>query len=822
MLSEIMSGDESREFMKKVSGDTRGHTRKVADGKVVAKQWGGNDMYRTVEVHWTFTHEGTIHTIEQKSTAHWDDLVKWHPSEKAGPSKPAPKTKPKKKAKGKGPQPVVQVGAVSSDESEPDLRVEKAPRKRRRPGNTTPPKKGAGRTVRPDQDTDEDEPELLDGTTVDALAGSPDDIGTTDVEDYIDASDDSGSDSEAGTGEDYATDTAAPEIPGFLGDADFSDGGDLEPGQRQKETGAKPGPAFRQNAEPSNYLRLLLTFWSDEQVDKVIDQSHLYAKQEQAKSASNRGRPYTKLTKSRFWLYLALVMIMGVFPRSCKKDYFRTFNVGGVRYPSLSDHGMGLTEFEQITRYLHFNDNSKDPGTDKMYKVKPLVDDFNRWAARAYQMGKHICIDEAMFPFSGRAPCKQYLPLKPKKRGLKIWCLNDSVTGYFYHIKPYRGRHEAAERPEGYKVGEWAVMGLMLGVASLGQFAALRKGSILYTDRYFTTVSLARMLFSLGFLMVGTCTTKPKKKKKKKAEEEEEEEVEEEEVVGRTKEGTSSGFPSKHAFTHSTLRWKGEREWGQYQGKGEESEMVLTALCQQDTKPVGYISTAFGPGMATKQVKRKSKSDGNVVKYVASAISKFYNKMMGGVDLGDQYRAGRFAIRFFSRKWTTMFFWNIVQMILVNTYIIELHRNPELDHKEYVLDLVGNILEHVKTLEKQEGGKKRPRAPSKHDGRMEGRHFPEKIGDSPTKTFRVKEGTKAAALGRQCRVCKLQSVLTPSGRNVETTFQCGDGCMHRGEPVALCVDPCFRIWHTQHLDGENTKHTRKTSTKAVVIGGGSS
>jgi hypothetical protein len=95
--------------------------------------------------------------------------------------------------------------------------------------------------------------------------------------------------------------------------------------------------------------------------------------------------------------------------------------------------------------------------------------------------------------------------------------------------------------------------------------------------------------------------------------------------------------------------------------------------------------------------------------------------------------------------------------------------------------------------------------PSKHDGRMEGRHFPEKIGDSPTKTFNTSKGTKPAALGRQCRVCKLQGVLTPSGRNVETTFQCGDGCMHRGEPSALCVDPCFRIWHTQHLDGENTK-----------------
>ena len=100
---------------------------------------------------------------------------------------------------------------------------------------------------------------------------------------------------------------------------------------------------------------------------------------------------------------------------------------------------------------------------------------------------------------------------------------------------------------------------------------------------------------------MGTCTTKPRRKKKKGGDSDgDEEEGEQEEAVGRSTETTSSGFPLKFAFTHSTTRHKGEREWGQYirewatQGVAT-LVMVITVLCQQDTKPVGYISTAFGP-----------------------------------------------------------------------------------------------------------------------------------------------------------------------------------------------------------------------------------
>ena len=39
-------------------------------------------------------------------------------------------------------------------------------------------------------------------------------------------------------------------------------------------------------------------------------------------------------------------------------------------------------------------------------------------------------VDEAMIPFQGRSSLKQYLPKKPVKHGIKVWCLADSSNGY--------------------------------------------------------------------------------------------------------------------------------------------------------------------------------------------------------------------------------------------------------------------------------------------------------------------------------------------------------------------------------------------------------
>ena len=58
-------------------------------------------------------------------------------------------------------------------------------------------------------------------------------------------------------------------------------------------------------------------------------------------------------------------------------------------------------------------------------------------------------IDEAMILFKGRSSMKQYMPLKPIKRGYKVWVRSDSTTGYVYMFEVCTGKEQKGLREVG-------------------------------------------------------------------------------------------------------------------------------------------------------------------------------------------------------------------------------------------------------------------------------------------------------------------------------------------------------------------------------------
>jgi hypothetical protein len=40
-----------------------------------------------------------------------------------------------------------------------------------------------------------------------------------------------------------------------------------------------------------------------------------------------------------------------------------------------------------------------------------------------------LCVDETLYPFRGRCFCRQFIPPKPARYGLKYWCLVDTSAG---------------------------------------------------------------------------------------------------------------------------------------------------------------------------------------------------------------------------------------------------------------------------------------------------------------------------------------------------------------------------------------------------------
>lgn len=91
---------------------------------------------------------------------------------------------------------------------------------------------------------------------------------------------------------------------------------------------------------------------------------------------------------------------------------------------------MTAKRLKKITETLHANDNSTNqpygqPGHDKLHKVWPTILKLNDSICKAYEPSSTLSIDESIIAFKGWTSLKQYMPMKPIKRGYKVWCLAD-------------------------------------------------------------------------------------------------------------------------------------------------------------------------------------------------------------------------------------------------------------------------------------------------------------------------------------------------------------------------------------------------------------
>ena len=98
--------------------------------------------------------------------------------------------------------------------------------------------------------------------------------------------------------------------------------------------------------------------------------------------------------------------------------------------------------FAEILLHLHVNDNLLMPrdNTDHLYKLRPLIESLNSRYVRLYNISKQVSIDESMILFKGRSSLKQYNPMKPIKRGYKLWVRAD-MDGYISKFDVYQGRN---------------------------------------------------------------------------------------------------------------------------------------------------------------------------------------------------------------------------------------------------------------------------------------------------------------------------------------------------------------------------------------------
>ena len=145
--------------------------------------------------------------------------------------------------------------------------------------------------------------------------------------------------------------------------------------------------------------------------------------------------------------------------------------------------------------------------------MHPLIDHCCAQFASVYHPNCEVAVDEAMIKFQGRSSLKQYMPMKPIKRGIKVcvitytctlvnvphihylqqvWVLADSCNGYFWQVEVYTGRKERSEQGLGYRV-----------VRDLTADLKGRNHQV-YCDNFFTTTNLVEELAADNIFSCGT------------------------------------------------------------------------------------------------------------------------------------------------------------------------------------------------------------------------------------------------------------------------------------------------------------------------------
>ena len=214
---------------------------------------------------------------------------------------------------------------------------------------------------------------------------------------------------------------------------------------------------------------------------------------------------------------------------------------------------------------------------------------------------------------------KQYLLMKPVKRGFKIWVRSDSHNSYVCEFECYTGRK-----------GERTEVGLGGSVVTRLTRDLVGKHYHIYMDSFFSSVSLYHDLLLDNIYGTGTLRTHRR-----------------------------NFPPALKECAKKGLGCRGDREVRQ------DGNVVVTVW--QDTRPVTFISSGHNPEHTTSV--RRKKGDGSIVHVECPECIADYNRYMGGVDKGDQYRK-YYQQRMKSRKSYKYIFWFMFKVCVLNSFIL--------------------------------------------------------------------------------------------------------------------------------------------------------
>ena len=403
------------------------------------------------------------------------------------------------------------------------------------------------------------------------------------------------------------------------------------------------------------------------------------------------------------WAYLGFMILMGINHLPALADYWKTDPT--YHYGPIADR-ISRDRFCEISRYLHFVDNSKllprsDPRYDKLGKVRPVIQILSEQFLKCYNPHCENSIDEAMIKFKGRSSMKQYLPKKPVKRGFKVWVRADAVSGYVCEFEVYTGKTDG-ERELG--LGGNVVKKLTRHITG--------HNHIVYCDNFFTNAALFQDLQKDDIYACGTYNSTRKCYPR--------------DLKGKAKSGLGS---------------RGSTEYRQ------DGNLLVTLW--QDTKTVSVLSTNCQPHCEIT-VSRRQKN-GNRVDVLCPEAIRLYNQFMAGVDKNDQMR-GYYSVRTKSTKCYKYIFWFIFEVAVINAFILY-NRVPvvgkRMNLKEFRVELAKQMIGSYNS-------RKHRGRPSSHNTsrrrKMKLPHFPTKVSQGRCRYCNTTDGKTTTWYCSECQL----------------------------------------------------------------------
>lgn len=352
------------------------------------------------------------------------------------------------------------------------------------------------------------------------------------------------------------------------------------------------------NENMKSPLQSLQNFLTDELIEHILTQSHLYASQKNLKS--------DHLTKENILVFIGILLVSGYNKLPDRKLYW---SIAPDVHNQLISKSMRRDTFEGIMRSLHLANNMQ-MNDDRFFKVRPFFDMLNE-AFKICDLTEHLSVDETVVPYFGHHGLKQFIRGKPIRFGFKLWTLA-SPEGFMFHAEPYSG--SSTKLPQtGLGQGPDVVLGLIEKVQA-------REGNHIVMDNLFTTIPLLNELSKKGIAGTGTIRENrlekaplaPKKDLKK------------------SPRGT---YESACTDDVIIVKW---------------NDNTVVSVASNKIKSFPCVSA-----------ERWSAAEKKKIQVPMPQPLQTYNKYMGGVDLFDQFVA-QYRIRIRSKKWWwPLFSWGI-------------------------------------------------------------------------------------------------------------------------------------------------------------------